>query len=652
MRHTVGVVRLLMLAGLIAMLNACGGSTDSASATSGAALVSVAADSNATTTPPTKIVATFKAQVTSLAAGFFQTGGTCTTPPTAQSTLDATGKIVTVTLSGGVCNAGQTLTLTLDPTGASFATAVGQKGALWTRSYTIPNHAQSVGGSVSGLVGSVALQNNGGDTLTLSGDGVFTFPTLIAAGGAYSVSIKTQPATQTCSVSNGTGTIATIGAAAVQNVSVVCSTNVHTVGGTVSGLAGSLSVQDNGGDTLAISSDGAFTFPTAIAQGGAYAVTVLSMPANQTCTVGNGSGTMGSGAVQNVSIVCSAITRTVGGTVSGLSGTLQLQDNGADTLSLSSDGAFTFATPVAQGGAYAVTVLTQPAAQTCMVTNGSGTVGAAGVANIGVICVANQTTLSVTATGTIPVNGGTVSLTVTNTGSYTATNVSAALPSAWTGVTQDASHCVALAPGATCTLNFTSNTAYVAQGGIAISGDNVGSPPTTALAFTVGGYLVFAVPAANTATVVDTDDIGNLVAWGISSTTVGAGAQSLTDGATNTVNTVYALGSGAVYAAQVCYSSTRGGVPAGTWYLPAVCEAGEGDNAVCPVGTPNIDTNLHQLGFGNFAATNNTVYWSSTEFASSGVAAWSTNYAANPAQALRLDKILLLLVRCARSIAY
>ena len=42
-------------------------------------------------------------------------------------------------------------------------------------------------------------------------------------------------------------------------------------------------------------------------------------------------------------------TYTIGGTVSGLSGTVVLQDNGGDNLSVSGNGSFTFATPVDAG---------------------------------------------------------------------------------------------------------------------------------------------------------------------------------------------------------------------------------------------------------------------------------------------------------------
>jgi len=64
---------------------------------------------------------------------------------------------------------------------------------------------------------------------------------------------------------------------------------------------------------------------------------------------------------------------SIGGTVSGLDGTVVLLDNGADDLSVSANGAFAFATRIASGAAYSVTVGTEPDGQTCEVANGSGT---------------------------------------------------------------------------------------------------------------------------------------------------------------------------------------------------------------------------------------------------------------------------------------
>ena len=72
--------------------------------------------------------------------------------------------------------------------------------------------------------------------------------------------------------------------------------------------------------------------------------------------------------------------------MSGLSGTVVLQDNGGDALSVAANGSFTFATPVASGAAYAVTVRTNPAGQVCTVSGGSGTVGSANVTGVAVWC--------------------------------------------------------------------------------------------------------------------------------------------------------------------------------------------------------------------------------------------------------------------------
>src|ERR1700722_13019227 len=102
----------------------------------------------------------------------------------------------------------------------------------------------------------------------------------------------------------------------------------------------------------------------------------MTNPAGQTCTVSNGSGTVGSANITSVAVSCSnAASFTVGGTVSGLSGTVLLQDNGGDNLSVSANGTFTFATSLVNGASYSVTVKTNPTGQLCTVSNGSGTVG-------------------------------------------------------------------------------------------------------------------------------------------------------------------------------------------------------------------------------------------------------------------------------------
>jgi len=96
----------------------------------------------------------------------------------------------------------------------------------------------------------------------------------------------------------------------------------YTVGGTVSGLAGSsLVLQNNGGNNLTVGASGAFTFSTALASGSSYAVTVLTQPSSpsQTCSItSGGSGNVGSANVTSVQVTCVTNTYSVGGTVSGL----------------------------------------------------------------------------------------------------------------------------------------------------------------------------------------------------------------------------------------------------------------------------------------------------------------------------------------------
>src|SRR5262249_17592572 len=73
---------------------------------------------------------------------------------------------------------------------------------------------------------------------------------------------------------------------------------------------------------------------------------------------------------------------TIGGPASGLTGTVILQNNSGDSLNVAANGTFTFAAPLADGGAYNVTVRTNPSGQTCSVANGTGTVHAANVTNV------------------------------------------------------------------------------------------------------------------------------------------------------------------------------------------------------------------------------------------------------------------------------
>lgn len=169
----------------------------------------------------------------------------------------------------------------------------------------------------------------------------------------------------------------------------------YSIGGTLSGLSGSVTLR-NGSETLTRSANGAFTFSGELEEGDSYSVSVATQPSGQTCAVANGSGTVGKADVSNVSVTCSnlpASSYLLGGTLSGATSAVVLQ-NGTESLTVDADGAFSFSTPLLTGTTYAVTVGTQPLAQTCTVTNGSGTMATAAVVNIEVTCTDNPSPLA------------------------------------------------------------------------------------------------------------------------------------------------------------------------------------------------------------------------------------------------------------------
>ena len=88
--------------------------------------------------------------------------------------------------------------------------------------------AYSVGGTVSALSGTLVLENSGGD-LTVTQNGQFTFATKLANSTDYSVTVKTQPSGQTCTIQNGSGKV---NGANVTNVSVTCN---GQMGGAIQG---------------------------------------------------------------------------------------------------------------------------------------------------------------------------------------------------------------------------------------------------------------------------------------------------------------------------------------------------------------------------------------------------------------------------------
>lgn len=457
---------------------------------------------------------------------------------------------------------------------------------------------------------------------------------------------------------------------------------------------------------------------------------------------------------------------TVGGSVFGLSGTLVLENNGGDNLTINSNSSFTFATPVAQGEPYSVTVLTQPTGQTCSVTNGSGTMGGANVTNVSLNCVTNMATLTTSASqlalsvtglteygvsGT-PSSGLARVITITNTGSNAAVNL-AVTPPNWPTGTSSVTTCgstlaasssctITITPGATATADGTnpcsSGTAPV-PGAVQVSADNANTVSIDVVVLGYGcvyqgGYVyAFDDTTPNTGSVggkvATTSDQAaaypNGIVWSSNGGTGGGGGgfdpvdtsydtlpgidetstsasgsptyatftsffsstytnsnpftaasfamcNGISDGSCNTgniltfynqfiTNNTQANGGSApftasagptnitYYAAGLCKQTIAS---YSDWYLPAICEMGYGSSACGASGAPTLQNIQSSLIDSSGLSTPAGIYWSSTELSSNPQnVAWSQVFASGGGSYQGVDgKSIQLGVRCSRAL--
>lgn len=130
------------------------------------------------------------------------------------STPVSDGTNYSVTVLTQPTNLSQTCTIT---NGSGTATNV----AITNVAVNCVTNTYSVGGTVNGLASgsSVVLQNNGGNDLTISANGVFTFSTGVSSGAAYNASILTPPSTQPCTLTYGAGSVIS---SHIANVNVIC----------------------------------------------------------------------------------------------------------------------------------------------------------------------------------------------------------------------------------------------------------------------------------------------------------------------------------------------------------------------------------------------------------------------------------------------
>jgi hypothetical protein len=216
--------------------------------------------------------------------------GVATCPAPVPVTAEGAGQSISGTATDRAGNSAQTAAVVnLDKTAPLVTVQSPASGATLTAA------SAAVSGTASDALSGIDQVTCNGSTAALSGSN-FTCAVPLMSG------------------SNAIAVRATDRAGNVQTVTLQVTSAPEanfTVGGSITGLTGTgLVLQNNGADSVAPApADSSFTFPTRLASGAAYAVTVQTQPANpaQLCVVSGGAGTVGSADVTSVAIACTDV---------------------------------------------------------------------------------------------------------------------------------------------------------------------------------------------------------------------------------------------------------------------------------------------------------------------------------------------------------
>lgn len=166
-----------------------------------------------------------------------------------------------------------------------------------------------------------------------------------------------------------------------------------TLGGAVVGLTKPDLAVTNGGVTLPIPANtSTFYFTELIAADQPFDIEISHQPTGAKCTIANNKNKANVYTVSQTVITCVTDSYTLGGTVSGLSGTGLIVANGSNNAPVlppavaNTDVDFSFPLPVADGANYGVTILAQPTGQTCAVSNPTGVMPAGEYRKLAIVC--------------------------------------------------------------------------------------------------------------------------------------------------------------------------------------------------------------------------------------------------------------------------
>ncbi len=227
----------------------------------------------------------------------------------------------TTSHNAGTLNSGDTFNLVVSsqPNGQNCAIAGGSgtiKGANIYPSISCATIGYLVGGNIANLDGTgLALQLRDSSENVLQTifpvTGSYIFSSSLSYGSTYSISIVEYPTNpwQTCSFDAGGTEYYGAGLTANKtDIDITCITNDYSVGGTISGLNGDITLRllDDGAnvESKTLSSNGSFAFTNSVQSGHTYRVEVEVGPVGQTCSIANASAVVAGSDITNVSVIC------------------------------------------------------------------------------------------------------------------------------------------------------------------------------------------------------------------------------------------------------------------------------------------------------------------------------------------------------------
>jgi len=148
--------------------------------------------------------------------------------------------------------------------------------------------------------------------------------------------------------------------------------------GSVSGVTKDGLVLKNGGSEVAVVAPYlSFQFDSRVATDDSFNIEVAKTPSNvESCTVVNGKARANYYTIAQISVFCQVKTHKFAVAVNGLTGSGLVIVNGADNRAVAPGTTSVAMNPVNEDGAYGVSILTQPAGQTCKVSGGDNGTGA------------------------------------------------------------------------------------------------------------------------------------------------------------------------------------------------------------------------------------------------------------------------------------